>query len=205
MGPDDVFCMECGPGTALVPGSTTTSLHCPRCGARTARSDLPLFVVAGVSGAGKTTVLESLRPRLRDCELFDVDLILHVAGLGWETWRNTWLQLAGAIALNGRPTVLCGTFTPGQLAELPARRLVGPVHFCLLNAPHDVISDRLRSRPTWRGSTDEFIEAQRGFAAQLRAEITPVFDTATLDPAATAECVAKWINNLLAEYRSACC
>lgn len=31
------------------------------------------------------------------------------SGLGWDTWRNTWLQLAHAIALNGHATVLCGS------------------------------------------------------------------------------------------------
>jgi predicted kinase len=191
--PDEVFCMECGPGTVTEPDPTAKSMRCRQCGAQTARSDLPLFVVAGVSGSGKSTVLESLRPRLPDYELFDVDLILHVAALGWETWRNTWLQLAGAIALNGRPTVLLGTLTPGQLSELPARRLIGPVHFCLLDAPNEVIANRLRSRPAWRGCTEEFIEKQRNFGAQLRAEITPVFDTARLDPAATAECIAAWV------------
>jgi predicted kinase len=198
--PDDVFCLNCGPGTVLQLDPAATSLCCPRCGARSVRPDLPLFVVAGVSGSGKTTVLESLRRRLRECELFDVDLILHVAALGWDTWRNTWLQLANAIAHNGRPTVLCGTFAPDQLTELPARRLVGPVYFCLLDAPHEVIATRLQARPAWRGATAEFIEAQRDFAAHLRAEITPVFDTSRLDADATAKCVADWIHGVLAEH-----
>ncbi|HTQ88743.1 MAG TPA: hypothetical protein VMK84_04545 [Streptosporangiaceae bacterium] len=37
-----------------------------------------------------------------------------VAALGWDTWRNTWLRLAHAIALNGRVTVLCGSLMPDQ-------------------------------------------------------------------------------------------
>jgi predicted kinase len=200
--PDDPFCMECGPGTALQVDPAAKSLRCPRCGAQTDRSDLPLFVVAGVSGSGKTTLLETLRPRLPDCELFDVDLILHIAALGWDTWRNTWLQLASAIANNGRPTVLCGTLTPDQLADLPARRLVGPLHFCLLDAPHEVITTRLRARPAWRGCTEEFIEAQRNFAVHLRARITPVFDTAMLGPDATAEAVAGWVTSVLTDHHS---
>jgi hypothetical protein len=126
-----------------------------------------------------------------------VDLTLHIAALGWETWRNTWLQIAGAIALNGRSTVLCGTLTPGQLADLPARGLIGPIHFCLLDAPHDVIASRLRDRPPWRGSTEKFIHAQQAFAIELRAQINPQFDTSILDIGGTAAAIASWINPLL--------
>lgn len=181
----------------MMPGGNGLTLRCPVCAGAAPRSDLPLFVVAGVSGSGKTTVLEELRPRLRAMEIFDVDVILHVAALSWETWRNTWLQLAGAIALNGRPTVLCGTLTPDQLADLPARRLIGPIHFCLLDPGHDVITSRLRARPAWRGCTEKFIADQAGFAAALRAQITPVFDTGTLSVGESAEAVACWVRGLL--------
>lgn len=96
-----------------------------RCGAR-------VFVVTGAAGTGKSTISGPLRA-LPGCEVFKTDAILHVVALGWDTWRNTWLQLAHAIALNGRATVLCGSFLPEQLERLPARQLVGPIHFCNLD------------------------------------------------------------------------
>ncbi|HVX46115.1 MAG TPA: hypothetical protein VHC49_19650 [Mycobacteriales bacterium] len=195
--PDAVFCMHCGPGTALRADVGTGSLRCPACGSQTPRPAFPLLVVAGVSGSGKTAVLDSLRSRLTTCEIFDVDLILHVAALGWDVWRNTWLQLAGAIAANGRPSLLSGTFTPDQLEQLPARILIGPIHFCLLDAPPDVIAARLRDRPRWRGCTEDFIRAQEGFAAELRRQIGTVFDTHTLGITETADAVAGWATTVL--------
>jgi len=30
-----------------------------------------------------------------------------------------------------RVTVLCGSLMPGQLEPLPARKLLGPIHFCV--------------------------------------------------------------------------
>ena len=87
-------------------------LRCPSCGATRRLPGYPLFVVTGASGAGKSTIVEPLRRRLPDCEVFEADIILHVAALGWDTWRNTWLQLTHAIALNGRATVLCGSLLP---------------------------------------------------------------------------------------------
>ena len=114
---------------------------------------LPLFVVTGASGAGKTTVTEPLRRLLPDCAVFEADLTLQVAALGWETWRDTWLRLAHGEALNGRVTVLCGSLLPDQLDAVPARKLLGPIHFCDLDCPDDVLAARLRARPSWRHSS----------------------------------------------------
>ena len=50
-----------------------------------------------------------LRRLLPDCEVFETDALLHVAALGVDTWRGTWLRLAHDIALNGRVTVLTCT------------------------------------------------------------------------------------------------
>jgi gluconate kinase len=190
--------MQCGPGTALQPDRPARLLRCPRCGGERRLPGLPLFVVTGASGTGKSTIAEPLRRRLPDCEVFDADVILHVAALGWDTWRNTWLQLAHAIALNGRATVLCGSLLPEQLEGLPARRLVGPIHCCNLDCPDAVLAERLRARPAWRGSSHEanIVEHQR-FAARLRAQIRPTFDTSVLSVEEVADRVAGWVHRLL--------
>jgi hypothetical protein len=196
--PDGVFCMRCGPGTVLRPDRRSHLLRCPRCGDHQWLPDYPLFVVTGASGAGKSAIVEPLRRRLPDCEVFDTDVILHVAALGWDTWRNTWLQLAHAIALNSRASVLCGSLLPAQLEGLPARRLVGPIHFCNLDCPDTLLAERLRGRPAWRGSSQEaaIVEHQR-FAAWLRQQIRPTFDTSVLSVDAVADRVAGWIRQLL--------
>jgi hypothetical protein len=134
--------------------------------------DFPLFVVTGASGAGKTTITGPLRRALPGCDVFDTDIILQVAALGWDTWRNTWLRLAHAIALNGRVTVLCGSLLPSQLETLPARKLIGPIRFCTLDCPDTVLAGRLGRRPSWRGtSTADAIARHQRFAAWLRANM----------------------------------
>jgi hypothetical protein len=96
--------------------------------------------------------------------------MLHVAALGWDTWRSTWLQLAHAAALGGQVTVLTGTLTPDQLERLPARELIGPIHFALLDCPDDVLASRLQARPPWRGTSSlAKITENQQFAAWLRA------------------------------------
>lgn len=186
--------MRCGPDVILDADPRAHRLRCRCCGTESRLPVLPLFVVTGASGTGKTAITEPLRPLLPGCLVFETDVILHVAALGWDTWRNTWLQLAHAVALGGQATVLTGSFTPDQLEHLPARKLVGPIHFALLDCPDDVLAGRLRARPAWRGTSSEakITEHQR-FAAWLRASITPCFDTSTASAADVAGQIAAWV------------
>jgi predicted kinase len=188
--------MSCGPGTVLDADPEAHRLRCPRCGSESWLPALPLFVVTGASGAGKSTITEPLRSLLPGFLVFESDVILHVAALGWDTWRNTWLQLCHAAALGGQATVITGSLTPDQLDRLPARKLIGPIHFALLDCPDAVLADRLRARPAWRGTSAEakIIEHQR-FAEWLRARITPAFDTSTASAAQVAEDVAAWVRS----------
>ena len=200
--PEETFCLTCGPDAALERHGSPV-LHCPHCGTQQPVPDFPLFIVTGASGTGKTTITEPLRNLLPGCDVFDVDIILQVAALGWDTWRNTWLRLAHAIALNGRATVLCGSLMPDQLETLPARKLVGPIHFCNLDCPDAELADRLRRRPAWRGtSTEDAIARHQRFAAWLRTNIQPCYDTSQVTPAETAEHIATWISRSMDDAAS---
>ncbi len=204
--PGAEFCMECGPGTALRPNDTAdgagSGARCARCGWERPFLRRPLFLLSGPSGAGKTTVTAALTRlteggSLPGCAVFDVDLTLHVAALGWEVWRNTWLQLAHGLAANGLATLLCGTIVPDQLAGLPARMLVGPIHHAALDCPDDVLAQRLRDRSAWRGSDEEFVAHQLGFADWHRSQVGRRFDTHRSDPDAVAAEVVEWVREVL--------
>ena len=187
--------MTCGPGTPLSRDPSAPVLHCPRCGDSMPVPALPLFVVTGASGAGKTTVTGPLRRLLPDCDVFEADLTLQVAALGWETWRGT-VAAAGPRGGAERPgDRVCGSLLPDQLETVPARKLLGPFHFCNLDCPDDVLAARLRDRPSWRHSSLETAIAEhQKFAAWLRAHIHPSWDTSVLTPGEAADrkaaCVA---------------
>ncbi len=191
--PQEVFCLNCGPEAAVERRDQV--LRCPRCGDEQQLPGLPLFVVTGASGAGKSTVTPPLRRQLPDCAVFEADALLHVAALGLDTWRDSLLRVAHEIALSRRVTVLTGSLLPSQLETLPGRKLIGPIRFCTLDCPDDVIAQRLRSRPSWRGASQEAVitEHQR-FAAWLRTHIQPCYDTSLLSPAETAGQIAAWVS-----------
>jgi hypothetical protein len=199
--PEEVFCMTCGPDAVLERDPRAPLLRCPRCGDVQRLPALPLFVVTGASGVGKTTVTEPLRGLLPDCDVFEVDLTLQVAALGWETFGDTWLRLAHGVAQNGRVTVLCGSMMPDRLDALPARKLLGPIHSCNLDCPDEVLAARLRARPSWRHSSVEsaIVEHQR-FAAWLRTHIQPTYDTSALTPGEVAGHIAAWVRQHLGGF-----
>jgi hypothetical protein len=186
--------MTCGPEAVLDRDPAAPIFRCASCGEVTEVQALPLFVVTGASGVGKTTVTPLLCRLLPACAVFEGDLIAQVAALGWDTWRDTWLRIAHGLAQGGRPTVLCTSLLPSQLESLPARKLLGPIHFCNLDCPDDVLAARLRARPSWRHSgTEEVILDHQRFAAWLREHIDPTWDTSTLTPGETAERIAAWV------------
>ncbi len=79
--------------------------------------------------------------------------------------------------------MLCGSLLPAQLESVPARRLLGPMHFCNLDCPDDVLARRLRARPSWRHSSIETAVAEhQRFAGWLRTHIQPSWDTSALTP-----------------------
>jgi len=113
--PQELFCTNCGLGVAVERRDGAGTCAAPRCGDEQQVPDLPLFVVTGASATGRSTVTGPLRRQLPDCEVFETDALLHVAALGLDTFRGTWLRLAHDIALNGRVTVLAGSLLPSQL------------------------------------------------------------------------------------------
>ncbi len=196
--PAAIFCLACGPQAVLERDPAAPLLRCVSCGALTEVPVLPLFVLTGASGAGKTTVTVPLRRLLPQCEVFEGDPINQIAALGWDVFGDTWLRIAHEVALNGRPTVLCTSMMPDRLENLPARKLLGPVHFANLDCPDDVLAARLRARPAWRhSSTEEVIANHQRFAAWLREHVDPSWDTSTLTPGEAAGHIAAWVRSRL--------
>jgi hypothetical protein len=196
--PSAIFCLTCGPRAALERDPAAALLRCASCAAVTELPVLPLFVVTGASGAGKTTVTAPLRRLLPECEVFEGDPVNQIAALGWDVFEDTWLRIAHEVALNRRATVLCTSMMPDRVENHPARKLLGPVYFANLDCPDDVLAARLRARPSWRlSSTENVIVTHQRFAAWLRAHIDPTWDTSTMTPSETAARIAAWIRPLL--------
>ncbi|WP_432972658.1 hypothetical protein [Dactylosporangium sp. CA-233914] len=191
------FCQRCDDPIVMAPRGDEAV--CPDCGHAEPARRLPLFVVTGAAGSGKTTIFPYLVAALPDCLVFDADWLIgpferacEFGEVDWPALRDAWLSVAHGAAQSGRHTVLLAPFTPDQLDELAGRRWIDGAHFAVLDCADDVRTARLEARSRWR---ERAIERHLAFAAHLRATIDPVVRTDDADPAESAARVAAWVSS----------
>ncbi len=182
---------------------------CPRCGHTHRFVRLPLFVVSGASGTGKTTVCLALPALLPECVVLESDILwrpeFNTPEDGYRTYRDLWLRLAKNIHQAGRPVVLCGTAVPAQMELCPERRYLAAIHYLALVCDDDILARRLRARPDWRQSGGaEFSARMTAFNGWLKANASQtappmaLLDTSHITIQAAAEQVAAWVCERLA-------
>jgi len=177
---------------------------CPECGNRHRFWRLPLLVIAGASGAGKSTVCQQLAGMLKTAVMLDVDILwrpeFDQPATHYRDFFETWLRLAKNINQAGRPAVLvgAGVGVPENVEPCVEFRYFSALVTLALVCDDDVLAARLRSRPAWRQSGDDAsIANHQQFNHWFRTRPpTPAFDlldTSSLGVAATAAQVAAWI------------
>jgi ABC-type glutathione transport system ATPase component len=167
---------------------------------------LPLLVVGGASGAGKSKVCQELVGTLPDVVLLDGDILWREAfNTPEDNYRDffeTWLRVAKNISQAGRPVVLfnAGMAVPENVESCVERRYFSTVHYLALTCTDEALAERLRRRPAWQeSSSPTFIEGQIQFNRWFKTEagtLTPpveLLDTTTATVAETAAQVAAWI------------
>lgn len=175
------------------------AVRCPACGHVTPRRLLPLFIVSGASGTGKTTLVPLLQRLLSPAwDVFETD-ILWDSGGDWNMAKCNWLRIADHLTQAGRPVLLCGTMRPDETEACETRPLFSIVCYAALTCEEATLVSRLRARPAWRGCDDEFIAESvnynRWFVDNARTAFDPplfVVDTTTASPDEAARRIANW-------------
>ena len=180
---------------------------CPECGYKHPFLYLPLLVVSGASGTGKTSVCKSLTGRYRDSVLLDTDILWQAAfdtpQDNYREFFETWLRVCKNISQSGRPVVLfgAGAAVPENLEGCVERRYFSSIRYLALVCSKDALAARLRQRPAWRGTRNpEYIEAHQRFnqwfidynKSDNHPPIT-VLDTSNTTLEETAGAVEDWI------------
>jgi AAA domain len=181
----------------------TGAIICPRCGSRSPFVFLPLHVLIGASGSGKTTIIRELAGRDLPFVTLDQDILWDPSYDtpldGYRAFRERWLRLAANIHQSGSPTLLVGSGIPDQYELVSGRQFFSGVRYATLVCSEEAIAERLKGRPAWRGSGEPtFIAQMINYNAWLRENArttTPamtVFDTTEAAPRASADGVAAW-------------
>ena len=184
---------------------------CPECGHQHLFRQLPLLIVSGASGSGKSAACNLLLGRITEAVLLDSDILWRPEfdrpDDGYRDFFELWLRLAKNIGQSGRPVVLfgAGMGVPANLEPRVERRYFARLHYLALVCDDKALASRLRARPAWRASgagafVDEQVRFNRWFKehAATTDPLIDLLDTTGMSPQKTAAEVSAWIRARLA-------
>lgn len=179
---------------------------CPECGHRQPFLQLPLFMVSGASGTGKSTALHHLLGVMNETVLLDSDILwrreFDTPGDHYQNFMETWLRVCKDISQSGKPVMLfgAGTGVPENIEPCVERRYFSNVHYLALVCDEPEIERRLLSRPDWRNCQNTgFVDAQKDFNRwfveyrdQHRTPPIELIDTTCFSVEETALKIQQW-------------
>ena len=202
-------CYQCGSYRAdkgIDP--TGPSAICPECGYKHPFVQMPLLIVSGASGTGKSTVCHRLTGRLNQVVLLDSDILwrpeFNSPTDNYREFFETWLRLCKNIAQSGRPVVLFGAGfgVPDNIEPRIERRYFSTISYLALVCSDEALATRLQHRPAWRENGPAFIQEQIRFNGWFmtrdgnRQPAVQLLDTTSVPIQETARQVESWINTI---------
>src|SRR5436309_6077436 len=181
---------------------------CRKCNFRYKFIRLPLFIVTGAGGVGKSTVCLRLTAKMKEVVVLDSDILWRAEFDQPETnfreYREIWLRVCKNISQAGTPVVLCGVGEPTQFEQCIERRYFSELHYLALICDAQTLVSRLRDRPPSRGSSDdECIKEQVVFNrwllnnAQNTEPRMTLLDTSELTVGETVKKVERWVRSFI--------
>ncbi len=210
-------CYDCGEyrvDKTIVTTSEGSYAICPVCRFEHAFVRLPLFIVTGASGSGKSACTPHLTALAKQYIVLETDILwedrYNTPSDDYRTYRELWLRLAKNISQNGTPVILSGTALPNQMEPCLERRYFSEIHYLALGCSAGEMRTRLQQRPSWRNSHDEtFIENMvtlnqwfRENASQANSQLT-FLDTTNHAPEGTARQILDWADHRQYQDRDA--
>lgn len=166
---------------------------------------LPLFIVSGASGIGKSAASELLFQKEKDYIVLESDLLWHnvynTPDDNYREYRRVWTRVAANVAQIGKPVVLCGSADPEQFEHLPERELFTKIHYLAVVCDDEILEKRMRegrriTDENWIKSSSSFNEWLKENADKTAPQIT-LLDNSALSPEETAEKIDRWIRERL--------
>lgn len=203
-------CYQCGLYRAdKIIDPTGPFAICPECGYKHPFKQLPLLVVSGPSGAGKSSVCQHLLGRVTQAVLLDIDILwraeFNMPETHYRDFMETWLRMCKNISQSGRPVVLfgAGAGVPENLENCIERRYFSEIHYLALVCADDVLQERLRQRPAWRGTEQAFIEESVSFNNWFKENYaaTNLIDTTHISLEESARQTSAWIDRTISSTK----
>jgi adenylate kinase family enzyme len=177
---------------------------CPNCAFRCKFLRLPLFILTGASGVGKSTVCLGLAAKMKTVVVMESDILWRAEfdqpETNYRDYRETWLRVCKNISQAGKPVVLCGVGEPTQFEQCIERRYFSELHYLALICDDQILA----SRVTWRRPLRaEYIKEQVVFNrwlqdnAQRTEPPMTLLDTSEITIDETVDKVERWVQGLM--------
>lgn len=159
----------------------------------------PLYIVAGTSGAGKTTTAREVRQLMGvGFNVYDMDII--VVEQDFQSACNNWIRIAYDNALSGNTTILFGAVPyPYNVRVCDFFHYFDPPHYLLLHCDKEMRNQRLTDRKSWtpNGIKQTIVYAEKQYAEFDRANL-PIIDTSNAPVSQVAAQIKEWVLEQLA-------
>jgi len=138
------------------------SIKCPFCGHIEKINRMPLFIVTGASGVGKSTVGRQLFLKEKDYIVMEGDILwnsyFNHPENGYREYREIWLRICKNISQIGKPVVFFGGGIPEQFENCFERRYFSEIHYLALVCDEDILRKRLEERDGHKSNIDGAVE-----------------------------------------------
>jgi hypothetical protein len=178
---------------------------CPECNHSWSYISLPLFILSGCSGVGKTTTGIELLQKQNDVVVLDADIFCGVQNASTEDdYRkrvDTIESLSRNISQSGKPVLWTMAGNLDMLTKSYNTRFFDGIYCLVLTVDEEALRDRMING---RGITDSgWIEGSVGYNQYLRTHNTlgelsyETLDITNKTPAEVADAVIEWYKKYL--------
>ncbi len=163
---------------------------------------LPLFIVTGASGVGKSTICEALFTREEKYIVLESDILwnehFNQPETDYRAYREVWLRMCNNISQIGLPVVLCGCSIPKQFEICDERAGFSALHYLAVVTDEATLLARMKNGrhiqdESWLKSSVDFNNWLKNNASQTTPTIQ-LLDYTNISIEQAAAKVDEWIN-----------
>lgn len=182
-----------------------STVICPLCQHEHSFIFKTLLIVTGPSGAGKTTICQTLIGQIPNIAILEGDILINdyfnSPQTNYKEYFELWLRICKNLHQSGINVVLfnSGMGVPENIRQCKESIYFKGFKYLNLSCSEETLVNRLNQRPAWRNSANVVeLKNQLGFKQWLDKEHAGnTIDTGLLSVAQTSELVKEWIINNL--------
>jgi dephospho-CoA kinase len=165
-------------------------------------SKVPLYIITGASGSGKSFVIKELRRIMPDYDVLDYDGIFKFLkddsyNVDKHQIQNIWLRVARNIAESGRIPIICGLIKPQDIELCYDFRYFSNIYYLILHCDEETREIRLRARKKMKDKKIQYNKKLAKWFIEIADKSNPpmpIVDTSNTDVTKVAEQIREWIH-----------